>query len=70
MSRPEQAEEETCGRVAVRGQETRAQRELSLCDALEATLTQAESASTQLLSAAVAHLLTTAGNLTSLAAGR
>ena len=30
---------------------------LSLCDALEAKLTQAESASTQLLSAAVAHLL-------------
>jgi type I restriction enzyme S subunit len=31
---------------------------LSLCDALEAKLTQAESASTQLLSAAVHHLLT------------
>ena len=31
---------------------------LSLCDALEAKLTQAESASTQHLSAAVAHLLT------------
>ena len=30
---------------------------LSLCDALEAKLTQAESASTQLLSAAVHHLL-------------
>ncbi len=32
---------------------------LSLCDALEAKLTQAESASTQLLSAAVHHLLLT-----------
>ena len=31
---------------------------LSLCDALEAKLTQAESASTQLLAAAVHHLLT------------
>ena len=31
---------------------------LSLCDALEAKLTQAESASTQLLSAAVHHLIT------------
>lgn len=31
---------------------------LSLCDALEAKLTQAESASTQLLSATVHHLLT------------
>ena len=30
---------------------------LSLCDGLEAKLTQAESASTQLLSAAVHHLL-------------
>ena len=30
---------------------------LSLCDALEAKLTQAESASTQLLAAAVHHLL-------------
>jgi hypothetical protein len=30
---------------------------LSLCDTLEAKLTQAESASTQLLSAAVHHLL-------------
>ena len=30
---------------------------LSLCDALEAKLTQAESASTQLVSAAVHHLL-------------
>ena len=43
---------------------------LSLCDALEAKLTQAESASTQLLAAAVHHLLTAASNLTSLAAGR
>ncbi len=31
---------------------------LSLCDALKAKLTQAESASTQLLAAAVHHLLT------------
>ncbi|MEQ1829147.1 MAG: hypothetical protein ABL921_24500, partial [Pirellula sp.] len=35
---------------------------LSLCDTLEAKLTQAESASTQLLSAAVHHLLNPAQN--------